>query len=344
MRITLQHPLGDVRPFVIGETGRLDRPRWLNPVYDSDFVRSVGVVRERPRGGVRPWPAEQTFCSAARLLRFPAPLAAWAGPHASHPAVRSLQFSARRLFDNGEAVSRVEVTLANPPRRPPLAADSAFDLVLRATQLPVQVRGTGSPQPLKDAGAAIAPALLEATTCVHTAPEPDWLAIGRPVVLVEHARREVGAPLIADARRPALDLPGISAHLLRLDGLSLWLVATGADVAADQVRQLRIHLLRLHAEREALGIVLDALAGGRLAGREDDPVAFSRLERYLQRAAGFLRREKVYGHSQPELLEIAYGADDLVSPGRRETLLEYLEQASLATRTAVREVAKLPFG
>ena len=107
----------------------------------------------------------------------------------------------------------------------------------------------------------------------------------------------------------------------------------------DAVRSLRLHLLRLHAEREALGIVLDAAADGRLSATEGAP-PFQLLDAYLAHATGFLKRESVYGYPVSPFLEVAYAYDALVSPGRQTTLLAYLAGTRQHVRRAVSEATR----
>ena len=110
-----------------------------------------------------------------------------------------------------------------------------------------------------------------------------------------------------------------------------WFVSSASAADDRVVREIRIHLLRLHAEFEVLSAVLDALEDGRLSA--------TRLEGYLERSTGFLERRQVYGHAQPPLLQVAYGRHEEEWPGRDVDLSESLRQLRSSTAAAVERAA-----
>lgn len=339
MLISVQLPLGDIRPFVAEETGRLLRPRWQDPAYEREFVRSVGVVKERRRGGVDGWPSEETFCTADPPLRFAEQLS-WLARASGHPALRSFQPVFRRLFVNGEAVARLEIGLANAPRRAPMRFNTLMQLVRDVQRLPMTVRHAGVRQrvSLALAGDLVANDLLLATTSASATPDVAWLRSRRLRIVVEYRDGEVADPP-PHLTVPGLDLDGLELTHRRDEDASAWFVRVGAGASADLVRNLRLHLLRLHAEREALAVVLAAAHDDRLcADAAAEP--YLRLDRYLERATGFLSRSQVYGLPITPLLGLAYALDDLVTPGRRETLLTYLTDVRAHVRRAVAEATK----
>ena len=225
------------------------------------------------------------------------------------------------------------------PRAKQLAQVLA-SLVFAMRELPVRVPLSDAPdreRPLSTVGRALSQAVLAATTRIGTPTQAAWLAPGAPLLLVEYQTRETtGIPNFSLALR-GFELPeGMQLSYDILDGLRVWCLGALPGVSPQDLRRMRVHLLRLHAERESLGVVLNALADGLLCTDEGMP-AFHRLESYLQNRIGFLKRRDVYGHDQPLMLRMAFGADDLVDEGKRESLLEHLRQARVATRKAVAE-------
>jgi hypothetical protein len=336
--ISVQLPLGDIRPFVGEKTGRLLRPRWQDPAYERDFVRSVGVVKGRLRGGVDGWPSEETFCTAEPPLRFAEQLS-WLARKNGHPALCSFQPVYRRLLDNGEAVARLELGLANAPRRPPMRFETLLRLVRDVERLPMTVRAAKVPQrvALARAGDLVANDLLLATTATGATPDVAWLRGRKPRIVVEYDDGEVSDPP-AHMDAPGFDFDaGIELTHRHGEHASAWFVRARSGARMDIVRNLRLHLLRLHAEREALGVVL-AAAHDDLLCADASAEPYRRLDRYLERATGFLNRTSVYGLSVTPLLDLAYEFDELVTPGRRATLLTYLSDVREHVRRAVADV------
>jgi len=334
MLICLQLPLGDIRPFVAEPTGRLQRPRWRDPDHGREFVRSVGVVQARRRGGVDGWPSEESFCTADPPLRFAEQLS-WLGRANAHPGLRSFQPAFRRLFANGEAVARLELGLVNARHRPPMRFRMLQELVRDVERLPMVVRHAGKRRrvPLTSASPFVANDLLLATTAAGTTPDVAWLRGRTPCILVEYGEHEVSDPP-STLSLPGISIDGVELTHTRHASASTWFMRIGAGARADVARNLRLHLLRLHAEREALAVVLAAAHDDLLCA---DPHAepYRRLDTYLERATGFLERSHVYGLPVTPLLDLAYAYDDLVTPGRRTTLLTYLAEVRAHVLQAV---------
>jgi hypothetical protein len=337
MFLTLQFPLGDLRPFVEEPTGRLSCPHWLTPAIDKEFVRAVGVIRRRPKGGLIPWPGEGSYVDASRLVRFSTPLSEIDNQRA-HQALRSFQPMFRRLFCNGEAVSRFELGLANSSRPNPKAVPVPA-LLDGLMTLPVRVPydPAGAPRvKLETIRRPLVRAVQHATTAHGTNTDKMWVRPGAPMLLIEGAVREFSDwPWGMFTPTVVLELPRTA--VLHSRSAEVWLIVSHRDGELDDRRKVRLHLLRLHAELEVLSVVLRATADGRVC-TEREALAFARLESYLQRAAGFLKRGTVYGHDQPALLREVYRGFQLINEGQRESLLEALHQAKMSTRKSVEGV------
>lgn len=221
----------------------------------------------------------------------------------------------RRLFWEPAEIplARVELGLARVQKRRRvfrgrLAADEMAALANAALELPVELHGLREPLsvPLGLAADAVATSVLRATTHWVQAgpgftPEPWWLRAGRPLLVVDLRSDEVerlppDAELIDD-----LGLRGLQLAHCTYGGedrrWQTWFLFHHPQVSPDVLRRLRLHLGRLHAELEALRLVLEVLGEGEhelaffMAGME----ARWWLDDYLDKAVGLLCRETAYG-------------------------------------------------
>ncbi len=340
--VAIQFPLCDLRPFVPGGAGRLAVPPWPVVEPEREFVRGFGVVQRRRRGGIDPWVGEEHFCSAARALRFPTRFSP--GPQLEGTRRVAAACAFRRLLCAPGPSARVEIGVSLRPTGPrdrPLGVGPSA-LLSWVTALPVTIapHARGPVHALAAAGAPLADALARATTrTTETLAGNPWIVAGEPLVFVDAELGELDA-LPAGARAVAgLDAAKLSLHHARVRScghtLRTWTLLGARRGDKDVARRLRIHLMRMHAERESLRAVLRALALGRLAILPKDPAADT-LQRYLQGAMRMLERRRPWGLDGGELLAAAQDYDELVEQGLRTSLMGQLEQARRSVAERVR--------
>jgi hypothetical protein len=159
--------------------------------------------------------------------------------------------------------------------------------------------------------------------------DKSWLTPGRMLALLESSRvywpeENEAATNVGHITR------GISLKHLKLwHGnrlINVWVMGVARHAAPDEVRTLRIHLFRLHAEREVLRQTLRLLAQGKLTV-ERGTDGSDRLQRYLTQAVQALRKDVRYGVQQSEILRVAYGYDELVGEGDLPSLQQSLSDA-----------------
>lgn len=341
--VCVQHVLPDVRPLLAQETWRTLKPTFSLGYSGEEFVRSLGPVRVRRRGAPDDWPGEGVYCDARRAYRF----RDRAVGHWPVDPRRTTRFRVafRRYFSDGETVGRIESGFVRrtPAHEEPLLGDTVAELVAAALELPVRVRGGSTLEcPLGGAGSGLAARLLDATTRWCAAPDgfrPQqwWIGAAPVMALVEYVPGEVQS-LPRGAVRAQAELPvGTVLHHVRLDYSAgtarVWLLEVEPPTSAVELRELRLHLMRLNAERESIRRVIRLLSTNELPLRPE-AVTLRRLVGYLERAAGFLGRRTVYGHDQSALLRAAYGAEDLISAAERRGLglrvAELSDEASAA--------------
>ena len=321
MFVVLQHPFADLRAFDADACGRIRNPPWPLAQVGVNFVRSSGSIQPRLGGGVDEWEGEDLYCDASSALRFPDRMALLRRGPAALPT--RCGYSFRRFYSQG-MTARIEVGLRLSAEEPPPAdAIEAGRLWREALfswlSLEVRVGPRANRAPaarLIDTGPALATHYLRASTYRHKLPLPPdppvpqwWFQAGIPSLIVEAA---FGQPLALPPHTRPVAIPaelGTLQHAWLQIGarrVSAWFLnSTGHDGAA--LRRLRIHLLRLHAERETLRAVLTAVAQKKLDIAAS--VALSdAVQAYLNEAIRAIERPARFGVAQTEMIDVARAA------------------------------------
>jgi hypothetical protein len=147
-----------------------------------------------------------------------------------------------------------------------------------------------------------------------------------PLLLLEYHQSELAFPLTATTIIDSAHTPAGPPCRLAFDRVTLggrtcgiWFIERFARRwRSDTIRNLRVHLLRLHSEFEVLNHVLGLLTQKRLSLGEGP--AREKLLGYLGAASGLLSRTSVYGNPQTPLLQTAYEFSELASPGKQSSL------------------------
>lgn len=108
MLISIQFPVADSRRFVHMSRGLLQCPTWPSPTPDKEFIRALGSIRRRKRGGTDGWVGESETCEANKAIRFTHNLGL-AIP-GSRPLKLRCQF--RRFFCDGLALGKFEIGIS----------------------------------------------------------------------------------------------------------------------------------------------------------------------------------------------------------------------------------------
>jgi hypothetical protein len=340
MFVTVQIPIADMRHFVTEETGRLTLPSW--PLADpaKDFVRAVGPVRRRRRGGVPEWVGESLYCDARHALVFAdhgTPRHQLTGQVHLTPLYRRFVATGRMKWPGAvariDAGFRVSGRNANgrlTSRRLPLPAQAALAAVTVETRIPPN----GKSRPMVQAGGLIAERIRAVTTSLTTPPAHHrswWVQPGAPLVLVEAPFKPEWLPLLKPPMDVGTPAPGNNDalalhHFSRIEYqgsiIPVWTLFYSETIPTDTLRLLRIHLWRLHNEHEVLRLVLAACIQGQL-----DP-AHPTLRDYLARQSSALRQPAREGFPQSGILFRAYAIDTLVHADYIEELNAILSDVS----------------
>lgn len=263
-------------------------------------------------------------------------------------AQASPEFALRRFLSDGRA-TRVEIGLKLKFDRrmfDPIQAADGLAILRDALRMPITIQtAKQEPRqyPLVGAGRALASHYLHATSNRKTPPQQPveswWLRAGNPTLIVEwFAWYPIELPPHSQEVMKLQDTPvdpSLDARLshcwLQIDGVpcSTWFVSkNNAPEVRDRVRKLRLHLFRLHAERECLRGVLQCINDGSLDFRKDPEIS-NAVQDYLNTAIRVVERPERFGNNYPEMLEAARYATGVALEGESATLKEMRRQVAL---------------
>jgi hypothetical protein len=349
MLITIQFPFIDSRTFVSNNTQKLVVPSWLIPVPDHDFIRSFGIIRRRPLGGLTGWVGESYICEAHNAICFQGMQPFFNGLD------KLIKFKVvfRRLFFDGLSVGKFEIGLAawyseeesfSPFE---LSADEMRQLLLHVLKLPVLVRDSREKFiqcQLWQAGQPIARLYAASTSlkqdCGRVNIEDWWIQPCEPLILLITDQEDLVVTYREDCK--FLKIPcgvgTLSHHIIPLEGknIPMWLIEGICDrfsrlsslesLEFDTLRQLRIFLLRLHAEQKCLRGILRNISTGKLEISKRSEKSRI-LQEYLNQATKRIKRLNEHADKRVEadVGELARKAEDYFAPGERDALFNALK-------------------
>lgn len=334
MYLVLQHPFADLRSFLGDECGRLPRPMWPSAQPETDFVRSSGLVKIRRRGGVKEWAGEELYGDASLAFRFPNHLGEARFQTDSIESTVSNVF--RRYYSEG-TVARLEVGLRLNVKVDASTATAKewLQLLRDLLEIPVCVRNTKQ-QNLKiklvEAGDTLAQHYLAATTnrqfSPQVKPKPWWFCSGNPTLIVEYSHSQpLTLPPYTQRVLNVLEADATLSHTWLQFGkhrCSTWFVAIGKG-DPDAVRRLRIHLARLHNERECLRLVLLHIKDNDKLGLAKNLARSDAVQQYLNNSLKAIQKPKRFGISQSVVFNAAQQALGIAFEGHA-TSLRFIRQ------------------
>lgn len=315
----LVHPVADLRPLLPDvDAKRLTRPLWPTPSAGHDFLRSSGMIWPRLQGGAEEWAGEDNFADAALALRLPDRLRSRV--FGLEETACTLSHVFRRFYSSG-IVCRFEMGFrARRARAGSLDAAGTVRLLAATSCVPARVRRLAHAQPLVAVGADLARQYLIGSSDRKSekALSEWWVAAGNPAMIVEYDRGDRIAPppharVVSSARVGATVLHHAWLEIAERR-VSCWMLRCDDPAArTSEFRKLRIHLVRLHCERECLRLVLEAASRQRLA--RTLPQA-DELDDYLAGSLPLLTKPVSHGVEQSQLLDAAKSAWETALPGQ----------------------------
>ena len=246
----------------------------------------------------------------------------------------------RRLMSDGQVVARFEVAFHfHSPSWMPLFIPSCSELIDSCLEIPSTVPAClgHTYQPLITLGEALATTYLRATTKLKAGllplTEPWWVSAQAPLVIVEAPELAAVGDLPRDNMRVAIpSVLGVQVHHARITShgriLSTWIItgsgtARGWDRPEYLRRQFRMHLSRLHAERECFKKTLRLIHNDRLVVDPQTPAA-DRLQHHLLTALRTFSSQQRFGIPQTPLLAAVESCEESIASRERASILEKL--------------------
>jgi hypothetical protein len=369
-------PFTDLRTFYLDRGGRAHRPQWpiprvKEPNRSADFVRGMGAVARRPRGGVTGMVGEDILCDATGAVVFTEGMSA------------HLQIRFRRFFYDGVMSARLSVGVtAEVPKLGQRPVDSAIHHVM---SLPIRVGparlgflrrelifagpdlsryvqyrtskhiprehridkstiGEGKTKPLNVHPEA--PIMLFEATCRELTHQPwerlapevykDLLTSSTPIVSLASFRDVRLPPELADVlawTATAKDGGQVRCFMLvSKDG------SPTARSPTPSIRALRIHLLRLIMERQNIRRLFEWLDTLDRTG-ENHGLDEQAVERAFTEADRRLRRLEKRNHFTSQIAEhLAANYVDKINPGESDSLYAFVDHTF--SRRTVRKKAR----
>lgn len=262
----------------------LSRPTWPIPVLNYEFVRRFGPVKRTPGGGFVPWPGEEYYCDASRVISFNQ------SPRRVLP-YRPITLR-RRLFTTG-IIGRVQLDFSLPWN------SDSLSVARSVASIKVRVLKTQQSS-LSRCGGAVSRAYFNATRPVstHTTDPHTGLVLPGPVLIYVERGTSAGeyVPVAMDDPDAGVLLEQQWAELHEHD-CSVWTLTHGDDAPKDNIRRVRVHAMRLHSEYHAFAAVIRACSANRLDVTKSD-----RLRAYLHDTSKRLLRHMYDGLPQAPLL------------------------------------------
>jgi hypothetical protein len=326
MLSVFQIPIIDCRSFTSEAESRLPKPDWPLPEAKKDFIRQFGVVHERRQGGVEEYAGEQVFCRASNAIRLKNETGIISSAVGTHRQHHRCIF--RRFYFEGRSVGKLEIGFRCLTC--PMSDSSQWHTLLHTIAQSQWIVGPRRKDvrlasPLVGAGDALAHLYLRSTTASDF-PKRNvqewWVRSGEPVLVVEFEADGHMAPPSQSIRVP-LSTHAVDLYFQRaiVDGrkLNVWYLGH-RDLEVRRLRQLRLHLLRFHAELQTLRAVLRRIAKGSFPIiRGTEPA--DELQEFLRDAVRLISKDERHGVDQKGLLEATRSFFDFVSAGERDSLL-----------------------
>jgi hypothetical protein len=339
MLVTIQIPIADIRYLLGSNVARLAKPAWPIPSQDDDFVRGLGRIERRANGGSSSVLHEVMYARADRAVKFPDGLPMWKGDGNSGKVL--FRSSYRRFFYDGKVVARLELGFTPRGESNKLVSSEGLDaneLLAALLSMPTTIKGTEESRqtsgPLS-VSKELTRFLLRATSSkkdsLHV--QDWWMISGEPVVVIERSVGEIislpRSAKMLDIEGPAQFAPFFLRVWHRRMAVPVWILTRCEGNDEVNTREIRLCVLRLHAEIEVLKAVFRAIAIGQVEILRGEH-ASEHLQTYLRSALRFIygtkqQRKSYGGISHGGVLDLAYRYFDLAVKGERASIIEALQ-------------------
>ncbi len=331
MQLLIQFPFADIRKFILNSS-RLEVPPWPLVQPDVDFVRSFGSVRLRKGGSVSVCGGENEICLARRGVRFTRSIVF---KDTNTPFTLILR-SLRLLHFDGCAVGKYELGIETNKHKINFSKDQTESFIDYFLNIPVRVPdlfGKERVEKLGEAAKSLVRLYTQASTVSNKNVKNWWVESGTPLLLLEYDIKKNSLIRFPEQYLPhEIALPstyGIKLHyceiLYRGRNLYLWAIGLQGCQNYDIAKTLKMYLLKLHAEHQALRIVLRHLLTKKLLFNEQNE---TNLQNYLNDATRrIIQTEHKSGSKfSQEIVDAARRSVDFLFPGDVESVLTAIKE------------------
>ncbi|MEI3848057.1 MULTISPECIES: hypothetical protein [unclassified Microbacterium] len=352
MLVTLRVPISDARRFSADPAiaDGVVLPAWA----EGEFLRGVGKITRRAGGVVEPWAFESAFANGARMLTIaPESLAGFSTDE--RMKVEAVRKRAWQALNGSTALLDVDVAFQIRPFSSEGTPRSYWSYEYAGSALAkgvgalagmtTRVRGqTGANGRVITVGSELADRYAAATSRAEAS--RTLVGSGRIAAVVEAAGVAVDPDFRTVHETLALGRITLTSLDVAVPGggsVRCHILHSASRTTGDRkrIRELRIHLLRLHSVFELMRFLTGPIVTGNSAGIADSPgsVAFDRLQQTMLECARIVRTVSAPGGADAEsLLDTALFARRLVDIDLQNMLTRMLAEARPRVRREVEMV------
>ncbi len=339
MFIEFQHPIIDVR-CLVEENFKIPVPNWPIP-EDKKMLKGIGITKRRQNGGSIYWSGEQKYCQAEKAIRFQN-LDKYKIRFKNN-AILSTECEFRRINSDGNFLVKYEIGFSNSFEKYFSTISENNDyfqkLLLEYCSINVIINnllGTKSLSTISSCGKALSELYLYSTTrhqaLINAQIENWWVSCGEPLCIVEFSDIENDSQLPKHAKlikkydNQKIELYHYWLKLTNIDNIRIWIIKILDSCYYDRefVRNLRLNLLRINAEKETLRKIISLILkfNETLTNTDDKK---NKLNNYLENITSKILKTERYDIEQKDLLSIALISEDIALPGELESYLEAIK-------------------
>ena len=325
---SISFPLIDKRVFLAENTYRIDMSEFPRNWNDSSFLRSFGMFGQRrnPTGDILY--QEKKYAKANRGVRI-----ADQNLILRYKRVRMKPDCVFRRVFFDDYSARFDIGLKQTEwRLTALTIRDIMDRIETVLKYTVQVNDD-TEQQIVNIGKELASKFLYATTKEPGKKwemvNPYWIVSACPSIIIEAEHSQMSREWFGEKKCifHAVQIPeqwGLYLfHYVHRNGMPVWIIVKNDDFQKDKLRALRIYLLKLHQEREALKVFRNLVAAH---GNSKGILDLLEIEKYLKIVTSTFSRKKRDGVEQQPIIDAVRNADIVAYGVESQMLLEYLEQ------------------
>ncbi len=290
------------------------RPEWPAPLPSRRFVHRIGVIARRRRENLEESPGDDVFCTANRAIRLPSPKPVIQVDEGTDARKLRLECAFRRLFNDGTSLCRFEMGWGcRHDEKEPFTRDFksiAADLLDHQGVVGADTKARA----IASAGPSLAKLLVRAS---QSAKKEKIIEGGvearRPMLLL--AVHSAAPTAVAGLRELNWQEPNDALPRVFLGTIEtradVWRLAVLVGGTPELARNVRLSLLRLHAEIEAVRFVAAEVVSGRLEFKATGRSGKLLLGFFEGKAESLFRHDYGGAPVRPLLVMLAQGDKDL---------------------------------